>query len=79
MVSLIVDPNGADPHLGVCALSGGALCALMFPCQGVVASFRLLKALTESAGEFTFDEGREVELKGISGPQTVHAVEWDRG
>jgi class 3 adenylate cyclase len=36
----------------------------------------LLKALTESAGEFTFDGGREVELKGISGSPRVHAVEW---
>ena len=36
----------------------------------------LLKALTESAGEFTFDAGREVELKGISGAQRVHAVAW---
>ena len=35
-----------------------------------------LKALTESAGEFAFDAGREVELKGISGAQRVHAVEW---
>ena len=36
----------------------------------------LLKALTESAGEFRFDEGREVELKGISGAQHLHAVDW---
>ena len=36
----------------------------------------LLKALTESAGEFRFDVGREVDLKGINGPQRVHAAEW---
>ncbi len=36
----------------------------------------LLQALTKPAGEFAFDEGREVELKGISGAQRVHAVEW---
>jgi hypothetical protein len=36
----------------------------------------LLNALTESAGEFVFDAGREVELKGISGSPRVHAVEW---
>ena len=36
----------------------------------------LLKALAESAGEFSFDAAREVELKGISEPQQVHAVEW---
>jgi len=36
----------------------------------------LFKALTESAGEFASDMGREVELKGITGAQRVHAVEW---
>jgi type I restriction enzyme M protein len=36
----------------------------------------LLKALTESAGEFFFNEGHDVELKGISGSQRVHAVAW---
>jgi class 3 adenylate cyclase len=37
----------------------------------------LLKALTESAGEFRFDAGREVELKGITGAQKVYAVGWE--
>ena len=36
----------------------------------------LLKALTESARESTFDEGREVEFKRISEPQGARFVEW---
>ncbi len=36
----------------------------------------LLKQLTESAGDIEFDEGRDVELKGLSGTQRVHAVAW---
>ena len=36
----------------------------------------LLKALTDSAGEFNFDAGRDVDLKGISGAQRLHSVEW---
>ncbi|MEX1255963.1 MAG: protein kinase [Dehalococcoidia bacterium] len=36
----------------------------------------LLKELTDSAGEFEFDEGREVTLKGISGTQRVYGVRW---
>ena len=42
---------------------------------GEVLVSALLKELTAHAGEFTFDAGREVELKGI-GPQRVHRVEW---
>jgi len=30
--------------------------------------------LTESAGEFTFGEGREVELKGLAGQHRVFEV-----
>ena len=37
----------------------------------------LLKELTESAGEFTFGDGREVELKGLKGSQTVYSVLWN--
>ena len=33
-------------------------------------------ATCQVGGQFTFDEGREVELKGISGLQWVHVVEW---
>jgi class 3 adenylate cyclase len=57
-------------HVNLAARVGGAA-------QGdEILVSGLLKALTESAGEFTFDQGREVELKGITGAQRVHAVEW---
>ena len=57
-------------HVNLAARVGGAA-------QGdEILVSGLLKALTEPAGEFTFDAGREVELKGITGPQQVHAVEW---
>jgi class 3 adenylate cyclase/tRNA A-37 threonylcarbamoyl transferase component Bud32 len=36
----------------------------------------LTKELLASAGDLRFDAGRDVELKGLSGPQRVHALEW---
>jgi class 3 adenylate cyclase len=57
-------------HVNLAARVGGAATGDEILVSG------LLKALTESAGEFTFDAGREVELKGISGAQRVHGVEW---
>ena len=36
----------------------------------------LLKELTDSAGEFEFDEGRQLSLKGLSGLQRVFQVRW---
>ncbi len=44
-------------------------------CQILVSS--LLKELTESAGDIQFDEGREVELKGLAGSHRVFAVAWE--
>ena len=49
-----------------CEASGG---------QILVSS--LLKALVESSGEFEFGEGREMELKGLSGSHQVFDVKWD--
>jgi class 3 adenylate cyclase len=43
---------------------------------GEILVSSLLQELIESAGEFTFGEGREVELKGLSGIQTVVPVSW---
>ena len=57
-------------HVNLAARVGGAATGDEILVSG------LLKALTESAGEFTFDDGHEVELKGISDPQRVHAVKW---
>ncbi len=34
----------------------------------------LLKALVESGGEFDFDDGHEVELKGLLGAHAVFTV-----
>jgi class 3 adenylate cyclase len=36
----------------------------------------LTKQLAESGGELYFDDGRMVELRGLSGPWRVHAVRW---
>ncbi len=36
----------------------------------------LLRELTESAGDIAFGDGREVELKGLSGTQRVFSVGW---
>jgi len=57
-------------HVNLAARVGGAA-------QGEeILVSALLKALTDSSGEFVFDDGREVELKGIRGTQRVHAVAW---
>jgi class 3 adenylate cyclase len=39
----------------------------------------LLKELTSSSGEFEYDAGRDVTLKGISDPQRLFAVHWGVG
>ena len=43
---------------------------------GQILVSSLLKELTESSGEFCFSPGREVALKGLSRPQTIHEVDW---
>jgi class 3 adenylate cyclase len=43
---------------------------------GEVLASSLLKELTESDGEIAFGEGREVELKGLSGKHRVYEVVW---
>ena len=43
---------------------------------GQILVSSLLKELTESAGEFPFSEGREVEMKGLKGKQRVYEVAW---
>jgi class 3 adenylate cyclase len=44
---------------------------------GEVFVSSLLRELTASSGEFTFDEGRELELKGLSGTHRVYALNWE--
>ena len=46
---------------------------------GEILVSSLLKELTESACEFAFGDGREVELKGLSGTHRVFQVEWQEG
>jgi len=43
---------------------------------GEILVSSLLKELTDSAGDLAFGAGREVELKGLSGTQTVLSVDW---
>jgi class 3 adenylate cyclase len=43
---------------------------------GEILVSSLLKELTESGGDIAFGEGREVELKGLTGPHQVFEVVW---
>jgi len=43
---------------------------------GQILVSSLLKELTESSGGFKFDDGREVELKGLSGRHRVYEVQF---
>jgi class 3 adenylate cyclase len=43
---------------------------------GEILASALVKELTDSAGDLGFDDGHEVELKGLSRPWRVHRVEW---
>ncbi len=43
---------------------------------GEILVSALLRELTESAGDISFGEERDVELKGLSGTQRVFSVEW---
>ena len=43
---------------------------------GQVLTSWLLKDLAESSGEFTFDKGRNMVLKGLSGTHRVFEVKW---
>ncbi len=43
---------------------------------GEILVSSLLKELTESGGDITFGDGREVELKGLSGLHQVFEVGW---
>jgi class 3 adenylate cyclase len=43
---------------------------------GEILVSSLVKELTESGGEFEFENGREVALKGLSGTGRVYSVSW---
>jgi class 3 adenylate cyclase len=44
---------------------------------GEILASSLLVQLTESTGDLNFGKAREVDLKGLSERQRVHAVEWE--
>jgi DNA-binding SARP family transcriptional activator len=44
---------------------------------GEIAVSDLVKRLVDSAGDLAFDDGRDLELKGLREPQRVHMVRWD--
>ena len=44
---------------------------------GEILVSSLLKELTESAGDLPYDEGGEVELKGVVGSHRVYGLRWE--
>ena len=45
---------------------------------GEILVSSLVKELTESAGDIPFDEGRDVELKGLAGVTRIYPVHWEK-
>ena len=43
---------------------------------GEILVSSLLQELTASGGDITFSDGREVELKGLSGIHHLYVVDW---
>ena len=44
---------------------------------GEILVSALLKELTHSSGDIRFDEGRGIELKGLSGTYMLHTIAWE--
>jgi adenylate cyclase len=65
--------DGGD-LLGRSVITASRLSGAARPGEVLVSS--LLHELAESTGEFRFGQPRQVELKGISGPQTAYPVDW---
>jgi class 3 adenylate cyclase len=57
-------------HVALAARIGNAAQA------GQILASGLVQGLAASSGEFRFDRGQDVALKGIDGPQRVHRVLW---
>ena len=43
---------------------------------GEILVSSLVKQLAESRGDIRFDEGQEVELKGLAGKALIYLVQW---
>jgi len=69
-------PQGTDDFFGKNVIVAARIAAQARGGQILVSS--LLKALVDSAGDLAFDEGRDVELKGLSGTHRMHEVLWSR-
>jgi class 3 adenylate cyclase len=64
----------ADDFLGTTVILASRIASSATGGQIFVSS--LLRELCSSSGEFSFDGGIEVELKGLSRPHRVFAVDW---
>jgi len=69
-------PEGKDDFFGKNVIVAARIAAKARGGQILVSA--LLKALVDSAGDLAFDEGRDVELKGLTGAQRMHEVLWSR-
>ena len=67
-------PEGKEDFFGRNVIVAARVAAQARGGQILVSS--LLKGLVESAGDITFDRGREVELKGLTGTHHLYAVVW---
>ncbi|MDP9333980.1 MAG: FHA domain-containing protein [Actinomycetota bacterium] len=47
-------------------------------CGGEILVSSLVREIVESRGDLAFGDSRSVELKGLSGAHTLHAVDWVR-
>ena len=65
----------ADDFLGTTVILASRIASSAHGGQILVSS--LLRELCTSSGEFSFDGGVEVELKGLSRPHRVYGVDWE--
>ncbi len=70
-------PEGRDDFFGKNVIVAARIAAQARGGQILVSA--LLKALVDSAGDISFDDGREVQLKGLSGVHRMHEVIWSAG
>jgi class 3 adenylate cyclase len=69
------DPDGQADFYGKNVILAARIASQAQGGEILVSS--LLKELTESGGDIAFGEGREVELKGLSGQHRVFEVVWE--
>ena len=69
------DPDGQADFFGKNVILAARIAGQAKGGEILVSS--LLKELTESAGDIAFGDGREVELKGLSGQHHVFEVVWE--